>query len=160
MRGKAAVGIGLLPFFATMALFAQANMRRDAALSLYLGTNGTNNNHRFYAACMDSSNGLGYFAATYAYKVDVREAVPKLVGNGISLARHASCAVMNSTAQFAYVATSSTIFQIMANGANAPLLTTDFVSIARACLEPRCLAVWKPRLPMARQPFFRLMPPQ
>jgi hypothetical protein len=117
---SATIGLGLLPLFAPPPLMAQANMRRDAALSLYLGSNGSNDNKGFYAACMDSTNGFGYFAANYAYKVDVRGAAPIQVGNGVNLGHQASSAVMDPTAGCAYFAAGLNIVQILANGTNAP----------------------------------------
>jgi hypothetical protein len=118
----ALIALGLLPLLVTPPLLAQANMRIDAALSLYLGSNGSNDNHGIYSACMDSSNGFAYFGATYAYKVDVRGAVPRQVGNGVSLGHQASSVVMDPTAGCAYFASGMNIVQIMANGTNAPSL--------------------------------------
>ena len=94
----------------------------DAALSLYLGSNGSNDNHGIYSACMDPSNGFAYFGATYAYKVDIRGAVPRQVGNGVSLGHQANSAVMDPTAGCAYFASGMSIVQILANGTNAPSL--------------------------------------
>ena len=108
--------------------FAQANMREDAALSLYLGSNGSNDTHGFYSACMDDSNGFAYFAATYVYKIDVRGAVPVQVGNGVSLSRQASFGAMDSTAGCAYFSAGSSIYQITANGTNAPALANVMTS--------------------------------
>jgi len=97
-------------------------MRRDAALSLRLGTNGTNDLHGFYAACLDEANGYAYFGATYVYKVDVKGAAPAQVGSGVSLGRQASFAVMDSAAGCAYFCAGSSIYQILANGTNGPSL--------------------------------------
>jgi hypothetical protein len=119
---SAAIALGLLPLFEISPLLAQANMRIDAALSLYLGSNGTNDNHGIYSACIDSSNGFAYFGATYAYKVDVRGAVPRQVGLGVSLGRQSSSAAMDPTAGCAYFAAGQNIIQILANGTNAPSL--------------------------------------
>ena len=99
---------------------AQANMRRDAALSLYLGTNGTNDNKGFYAGCIDPTNGFAYFGAYYVYKIDVRGALPVQVGNGVSLGGHSLCGVMDPAAGCAYFAYANNIIQILANGTNAP----------------------------------------
>jgi hypothetical protein len=91
---------------------------------LYLGSNGTNDNHGIYAACMDDPKGFAYFAATYVYKIDVRGALPVQVGNGVSLSRQASFGTVDSAAGCAYFSAGSSLYQIAANGTNPPTPTS------------------------------------
>ena len=62
----ACVIIGLLQLFLTLSLKAQANMRREGALTLNQTSDDTKG---FYSATIDPANGFAYFAAKYVYKV-------------------------------------------------------------------------------------------
>ena len=114
----------LLPFL-PLHLTAQANMRRDGALTL----NQTSDDSKgFYAATVDAGNGFAYFAAKYAYKVNIAGALPTQVGPGVSLGRLAFSAAMDAPAGCAYFAVGSSIYQVLANGTNAPLAGSNMVS--------------------------------
>jgi len=92
----------------------QANMRRDGALTLI---QTSDDNHGFYAAAIDPSNGFAYFAAKYVYKVNISTPLPTQVGPGINIGK-AYSGVMDSSAGCAYFDVSSSIYQILANGTN------------------------------------------
>ena len=98
----------------------RANMRRDGALTLNLGSGDTKG---FYAACIDPSNGFAYFAAIYVYKVDIRGALPQQVGSGLNLQRLSAFGAMDAAAGCAYFASGPNIFQILANGTNPTFAT-------------------------------------
>lgn len=104
---------------------AQANMRRDNALTLLQTSDDTKG---FYAATIDPTNGYAYFAAKYVYKVSLTGPSPVQVGPGVSLGRLAYSGVMDSSAGCAYFAVGSSIYQILANGTNAPLAGTIMIS--------------------------------
>ncbi len=101
------------------AINAQSNLRREGALTL---TETSDDNHGFYAATVDASNGFAYFAAKYVYKVNLTGPLPVQVGAGVGLGRLAFSGAMDSSAGCAYFASGSSIFQILANGTNAPTL--------------------------------------
>ncbi len=96
---------------------AQANMRREGALTLNQTSDDTKG---FYAATIDATNGFAYFAAKYVYKINLATPLPIQVGAGVSLGRLAYSGTMDSPAGCAYFAVGSSIYQILANGTNAP----------------------------------------
>jgi len=98
---------------------AQANMRREGALTL---AQTSDDSKGFYAATIDPANGFGYFAAKYVYKVNLTTPLPTQIGAGVSLGRLAYSGVMDSSAGCAYFGVGSSIYQILANGTNAPTL--------------------------------------
>lgn len=100
------------------SLIAQANMRREGALTL---NQTSDDNHGFYAATIDPGNGFAYFAAKYVYKVNMATPLPTQVGAGINVGKAYSGA-MDSSAGCAYFDVGSNIYQILANGTNAPTL--------------------------------------
>lgn len=101
-------------------LMGQANMRRDGALTLI---QTSDDNHGFYGATIDPNNAFAYFAAKYVYKVNIATALPTQVGAGVYLGgRQAFSGVMDSSAGCAYFSVGSSIYQILANGTNAPSL--------------------------------------
>lgn len=81
----------------------------------------SDDNHGFYAATIDPINGYAYFAAKYVYKVNLATPLPTQVGPGISTGKAYSGA-MDSSAGCAYFDVGSSIYQILANGTNAPTL--------------------------------------
>lgn len=100
---------------------AQANMRRDGALTL---NEASGDNKGFYAATIDPANGFAYFAAKFVYKVNITTPLPTQVGAGVSLdGNEAFSSAMDSTAGFAYFVAGSSIYQIQANGNGAPALS-------------------------------------
>lgn len=103
-----------------LLLHAQANMRREGSLTLIqtnLDTKG------FYAATIDPSNGFAYFGARAIYKINLTTPLPTQVGSGIYLGgSQCYSAAMDSAAGCAYFAVSTSIYQILANGTNAPTL--------------------------------------
>lgn len=121
IRGTARATLGLLLTLASASLQADsANMRREGALSLNLGSNEKKG---LYGACIDPSNGFAYFGANYAYKVDIRGPLPVQVGAGVYLQGHQSPAgAMDVGSNCAYFASGPLICQILANGTNAPSL--------------------------------------
>jgi hypothetical protein len=100
------------------SLKAQANMRREGALTL---NQTSDDNHGFYAATIDPGNGFAYFAAKYVYKVNLTTPLPTQVGAGVSIGKAYSGA-MDSSAGCAYFDVGGSLYQILANGANAPTL--------------------------------------
>jgi hypothetical protein len=100
-------------------VMAQANMRREGPLTLNQTSDDTKG---FYAATIDPSNGFAYFAAKYVYKVNITTPLPTQVGAGVSLGRLAYSGVMDSAAGCAYFGVGNAIYQILANGTNAPSL--------------------------------------
>jgi len=104
---------------------AQANMRRDGALTL-IQTN--TDNHGFYGATIDPSNGFAYFASRYVYKVNIRTPLPTQVGTGIYIGSQSYSGAMDASAGCAYFASGTTISQILANGTNAPQLGSVMAS--------------------------------
>jgi hypothetical protein len=108
---------GWLLWLLPSSLLAQANMRREGALTLVQTSDDTKG---FYAATIDPSNGFAYFAAKYVYKVNLATPLPTQVGAGVSLGRLAYSGVMDSPAGCAYFAVGANIYQILANGTNAP----------------------------------------
>ncbi len=107
--------VGLL---ALLALHVQAgdNMRRVGALTL---NQSLSDNHGFYAATVDETNGFAYFASRFIYKVDIRGALPVQVGTGTNLSGQSVDGVMDPAAGCAYFASGNNIFQVLANGTNA-----------------------------------------
>jgi hypothetical protein len=99
-----------------------ANMRREGALTLNLGSGDTKG---FYAACIDPSNGFAYFAADYVYKVNIQGPLPQQVGSGLSLGRQSAFGAMDVSGGCAYFASGDYIYQILANGTNAPMFGTS-----------------------------------
>jgi hypothetical protein len=100
-------------------------MRREGALTL---TQTSDDTKGFYAATTDAANGYAYFAAKYVYKVNIAGPLPVQVGPGVSLGRLAYSGAMDSTAGCAYFAVGSSIYQILANGTNAPSAGANMVS--------------------------------
>ena len=121
----AAIAIALLPLIQTSPLLAQANMRREGALTL---VETIDDSKGFYSATIDPTNGFAYFAAKYVYKVNLTGPLPTQVGPGVSLGRLAYSGVMDSPAGCAYFSVGSSIYQILANGTNAPSAGTNMVS--------------------------------
>jgi hypothetical protein len=110
----AGTGAALAP----LAAGAQANMRREGALTLNQTSDDTKG---FYAATIDPANGFAYFAAKYVYKVNLTTPLPTQVGAGVSFSNgHAFSGVMDSAAGCAYFAVGGSIYQILANGTSAP----------------------------------------
>jgi hypothetical protein len=116
---KTLSAIGLLLLWWPSLLLAQANLRRDGALTLNETSDDTKG---FYAATIDPTNGFAYFAAKYVYKINLATPLPAQVGAGVSLGRLAFSGAMDSSAGCAYFAVGSSIYQILANGTNAPSL--------------------------------------
>jgi hypothetical protein len=112
---KTGGAVGLLLWFLTFSLMAQANLRREGALTL---NQTSDDNHGFYAATIDASNGFAYFAAKYVYKVNTATPLPTQVGPGINIGKAYSGA-MDSAAGCAYFDAGSSLYQILANGTNA-----------------------------------------
>ena len=79
---KACLSVGLLLLLLPPSLKAQANMRREGALTLNQTSDDTKG---FYAATIDPTNGFAYFAAKYVYKVNLTTPLPTQVGAGVSL---------------------------------------------------------------------------
>jgi hypothetical protein len=102
----------------------QANIRRDGAITL---TQTSDDNHGFYAATIDPAGGFAYFAAKYVYKVNVSTPLPVQVGPGINIGK-AYSGVMDSSEGCAYFDVGSSIYQILANGANFPSLGSTMSS--------------------------------
>lgn len=107
-------------------------MRREGALTL---NETSDDNKGFYAATIDPTNGFAYFAAKYAYKINISSPLPAQVGAGVSLGgRQAYSGVMDSSAGCAYFSVGSSIYQILANGTGAPaiggVMTSPFGSSA------------------------------
>jgi len=111
--------IALALTFMPLFLKADGNMRREGALTLNQPLDDTKG---FYAATSDPANGFAYFAAKYVYKVNMAGPLPTQVGAGVSLGRLAFSAAMDSSAGCAYFAVGANIYQVFANGTNAPTL--------------------------------------
>ena len=95
-------------------------MRREGSLTLSQVSGDTKG---FYAATINPTNGFAYFGAKAIYKVNVTTPLPTQVGSGVYLGGNQSySAAMDSAAGCAYFAAGSSIFQILANGTNAPTL--------------------------------------
>ena len=109
---------GLAPMFLPMRLPAQANMRREGALTL---VQTSDDNHGFYAAAVDPPNGFAYFAAKYVYKVNISGSLPVQAGPGINIGK-AYSGVVDSSGGCAYFDAGSSLYQILANGTNSPTL--------------------------------------
>lgn len=110
----------LLPACLALSVAAQANMRREGALTLNEPAADTKG---FYAATIDPSNGFAYFAAKYVYKVNITSPLPTQVGSGLAISGgQCFSAVMDPAAGCAYVASGSSIYQVLANGTNSPTL--------------------------------------
>lgn len=103
-------------------------MRNEGALTLNMTSD---DNHGFYAATVDPANGYAYFGAKYVYKVSLAGALPVQVGSGIFTGKSYSGA-MDSSAGCAYFSSGGSIYQIVANGTNAPsegaVMTSPFGS--------------------------------
>jgi len=85
---KACLVVGLLLLFLPPSLKAQANMRREGALTLNQTSDDTKG---FYAATIDPTNGFVYFAAKYVYKVNLTTpGLPHLMWATTNLAQIAS----------------------------------------------------------------------
>lgn len=104
---------------------SQANMRREGALTLIQTSDDSKG---FYSATVDPTNGFAYFAAKYVYKVNMATPLPTQVGPGVSLGRLAYSGAMDSPAGCAYFSVGSSIYQILANGTNAPTLGATMVA--------------------------------
>jgi len=115
-------GVGLSCAVAALlpvSLQAQANMRRDGPLTLIQPSDDTKG---FYSATIDPINGFAYFAAKYVYKVNLTTPLPTQVGAGVSLGRLSFSGAMDSSAGCLYFGVGSSIYQVLANGTNAPSL--------------------------------------
>lgn len=111
--------VALMLAIAPRPALAQANMRREGALTVAQTLDDTRG---FYSATIDASNGYAYFSAKYVYKIDISKPLPVQVGAGISTGRQAYTGTMDVSAGCAYFAVGTSIYQILANGTNAPTL--------------------------------------
>ncbi|GEM_PF-1351044 len=127
MRTKQLLRIFLGLVWAAMAINSagQANMRREGSLTL---NETLDDSKGFYAATIDPANGFAYFAAKYVYKVNITTPLPLQVGAGVPLGRQAYSAVMDSSAGCAYFAVGTSLYQVLANGTNAPTAGVNMIS--------------------------------
>jgi hypothetical protein len=116
LRTAAVTTVLSLAGFLPGTVLAQSNMRNEGALTLNMTSD---DNHGFYAATIDSADGYAYFGAKYVYKVNLAGPLPVQIGAGVLIGKSYS-GVMDSSAGCAYFSSGTSIYQILANGTNAP----------------------------------------